>query len=40
MIANPYLEFQIGKPKSKKHYKQTLLLQGVHLFEKTKSNKF
>lgn len=35
MIANPYVNFQIGKPKVKKHFKQNLLLQGVHLFEKT-----
>jgi len=35
MIANPFIDFQIGKPKSKKYYKQNLLLQGVYLFEKT-----
>lgn len=37
MVANPYIEFQIGKPKAKKNYKQSLLLQGVNLFEKTQS---
>jgi len=35
MVANPYLNLQIGKPKAKKNYKQNLLIQGVHLFEKT-----
>jgi len=34
MIANPYLDIAIGKPKEKKHYKQNLLIQGVYLFEK------
>tara|TARA_B100000809_G_C15131020_1_gene528409 strand:+ start:606 stop:3605 length:3000 start_codon:yes stop_codon:yes gene_type:complete len=37
MIANPYVNFQIGKPKTKKNYKQNLLLQGAYLFEKTQS---
>jgi hypothetical protein len=35
MVANPFVDFQIGKPKSKKHYKQNVLVQGVSLFEKT-----
>ena len=35
MIANPYINMQIGKPKAKKNYSQNVLLQGAHLFEKT-----
>jgi len=37
MVANPFIDFQIGKPKAKKHFKQSVLLQGVHLFEKTQT---
>jgi hypothetical protein len=37
MVANPFVDFQIGKPKSNKHYKQNVLIQGVSLFEKTQS---
>jgi hypothetical protein len=37
MVANPYVNFQIGKPKAKKHFKQNLLLQGTYVFEKANS---
>jgi len=35
MVANPYINFVIGKPKAKKNYKQNLLVQGMYLFEKS-----
>ena len=35
MVASPFVDFQIGKPKAKKHHKQALLIQGVSLLEKT-----
>ncbi len=38
MIANPYVNFVIGKPKAKKNFKQNLLLQGMYLFEKSYTN--
>jgi hypothetical protein len=38
MVANPYINFVIGKPKAKKNYKQNLLLQGMYLFEKSYTN--
>lgn len=35
MVAKPFVKFDIGKPKAKKHFKQSLVMQGVSLFEKT-----
>ena len=37
MVANPFIDFQIGKPNANKYYKQNVLIQGVSLFEKTES---
>jgi hypothetical protein len=38
MVAHPYIDFAIGKPKVKKNYKQNLLLQGAYIFEKSYTN--
>ncbi|MGV6861938.1 MAG: M1 family aminopeptidase [Putridiphycobacter sp.] len=38
MVANPYLNLSIGKPRTKKFYKQNLLIQGAYIFTKQYTN--